>query len=596
MPTTRKFPLRLYICPALVGVALSLHVAPAQAQGYRQFSTFRKNFTITFPGPNPQVTGVAWGGVAHSWAGAPPSRVWNTVQRADPVRCPGGQAPGFFPFGIDTLVGTTPMNGAGAAGPFPIPMRTCSISGQPLLGAPSRGLFNDIEASGGGALGRSGAGYDILTWSPGGPIAGFLEGLARREGVDPTVPAYAFASSHLSFTGQGLAAAGVSVFPPDLRLNNDSRTLVAGSTTVDPVILEISDPETGEIIESTELFSATGRLNDDEGSVELVEDPMDSSMQLLTVYGDNFNVEIEFLSPYLTSSPGYYRLGSSNGVITTSEAGGVLVDVPRLPVGSPAPDVDDPHIAKMPPVQLEYDASAHGPEVEYTLNFLGAVNPAPVPPDQLHIIGPVPNIISSGDSFTIEASVQSNLIGLGGRQLVFSKVEGDLLLGDFSLVSGTVSEGGDETVVFTGPDGEATVIIVADGSGPALLRASVPGTPLQAFFFFSIADGLQGVSVKQLPLEQLEEIAGIAPSTLGIELWADGFQIIDLDMDENDRVSITWTSEPGKTFSVQSSEDIDNWKQIAEDLPSSGATTSFRDELPLDGARFRYYRVVETGE
>jgi hypothetical protein len=100
-------------------------------------------------------------------------------------------------------------------------------------------------------------------------------------------------------------------------------------------------------------------------------------------------------------------------------------------------------------------------------------------PDQLHIVGPVPNQVPVGEEGTITATVQANSVGVSSQDVVFSR-----LLGNFTFTSGTVSLDGTRATVFTDNNGLTNMTFVADAAGPALIKVTVTGTKLSAFSFF----------------------------------------------------------------------------------------------------------------
>ena len=107
-------------------------------------------------------------------------------------------------------------------------------------------------------------------------------------------------------------------------------------------------------------------------------------------------------------------------------------------------------------------------------------------PDQLHIVGPIPNMISVGrDVGTIDAFVQANFTGLPDWEVVFTK-----LAGDFTFTSGNISSNGTYATETTDSNGVAEMSFTADGDGSSLIEVTVPGTELTAFSFFEIVAAL----------------------------------------------------------------------------------------------------------
>jgi hypothetical protein len=103
--------------------------------------------------------------------------------------------------------------------------------------------------------------------------------------------------------------------------------------------------------------------------------------------------------------------------------------------------------------------------------------------DRLHSIGPIPNRVPAGATGTIAATVQYNLSSAPDVAVVFTK-----LGGDFSFTSGSISADGKRATATTDADGVATMTIVPNAAGAALVRVAVPGTSLSAFaLFFGIS-------------------------------------------------------------------------------------------------------------
>jgi hypothetical protein len=104
-----------------------------------------------------------------------------------------------------------------------------------------------------------------------------------------------------------------------------------------------------------------------------------------------------------------------------------------------------------------------------------------IPPDQVHIIGPVPNRVPVGGDGLIKATVQANFIGSPNQEIVFTNI-----LGNFTFTSGTVSADGKQARLKTGNDGLATMTFKANGVGKSLVKATVTGTSLSVFSYFVI--------------------------------------------------------------------------------------------------------------
>ena len=107
-------------------------------------------------------------------------------------------------------------------------------------------------------------------------------------------------------------------------------------------------------------------------------------------------------------------------------------------------------------------------------------------PDQLHIVGPLPNQILVGrGTGTIDALVASNFAGLPEWEVVFTK-----LFGSFTFTAGDVSPDGTEATVTTDQTGTAPMTFDADALGSGLIRVTVFDTSLEAYSFFQIVGPL----------------------------------------------------------------------------------------------------------
>ena len=69
--------------------------------------------------------------------------------------------------------------------------------------------------------------------------------------------------------------------------------------------------------------------------------------------------------------------------------------------------------------------------------------------------------------------------------------------------------------------------------------------------------------------------------------------ITNIDFDSgSDTVSITWTSEPGRTYGLFYSQDLIDWGADIEDsIPSQGDTTVFEFPNPVPEATRIFFRV-----
>ncbi len=126
-------------------------------------------------------------------------------------------------------------------------------------------------------------------------------------------------------------------------------------------------------------------------------------------------------------------------------------------------------------------------------------------PDQLHIVGPLPNQVPTGEAATINAMVEDVFVGVPDREVVFTK-----LLGSFTFTAGEVSPDGTEARVVTDEKGTGRMTFVADDVGLGFIGVTVTGTELpMAFSVFEIiepAPGPEKTEVHQGPRRAIEEI------------------------------------------------------------------------------------------
>jgi hypothetical protein len=68
----------------------------------------------------------------------------------------------------------------------------------------------------------------------------------------------------------------------------------------------------------------------------------------------------------------------------------------------------------------------------------------------------------------------------------------------------------------------------------------------------------------------------------------------DADPPDTSHVTFTWTSRPGATYFVESSDDLSTWNELDDTFMSQGEFTTYTDTFGMAGAvRRRYYRVRE---
>ena len=96
--------------------------------------------------------------------------------------------------------------------------------------------------------------------------------------------------------------------------------------------------------------------------------------------------------------------------------------------------------------------------------------------------------------------------------------------------------------------------------------------------------------------EEMEALGG--PTAEGFEgPTGTGFQISELEIAENGDVTISWESRPGRSYTIEASDDLQKiWLELTDGHPSQGDSTSFTEESGDFGdAAARYYRVIEEG-
>lgn len=77
------------------------------------------------------------------------------------------------------------------------------------------------------------------------------------------------------------------------------------------------------------------------------------------------------------------------------------------------------------------------------------------------------------------------------------------------------------------------------------------------------------------------------------EANGDPFQITEVNITDGDpaTVTLTWPSEPGESFTVGQSTDVEHWEDIAVGYPSGGDTTTFELELAASKPDSLFWRV-----
>jgi hypothetical protein len=91
-----------------------------------------------------------------------------------------------------------------------------------------------------------------------------------------------------------------------------------------------------------------------------------------------------------------------------------------------------------------------------------------------------------------------------------------------------------------------------------------------------------------------DQVAGVnewLANNIGSSAPGGGLEITGVDFDASaGSATITWTSKPGKTYAVDSSDDLINWGELDDGIGSDGAVTTFTD-TGLEDVTPRFYRV-----
>ena len=58
-------------------------------------------------------------------------------------------------------------------------------------------------------------------------------------------------------------------------------------------------------------------------------------------------------------------------------------------------------------------------------------------------------------------------------------------------------------------------------------------------------------------------------------------------------VTLTWNSKNGKSYTIEISDNLDQWFELDDSVASGGATTTFVDMTIAPGTTRRNYRVLE---
>jgi hypothetical protein len=69
------------------------------------------------------------------------------------------------------------------------------------------------------------------------------------------------------------------------------------------------------------------------------------------------------------------------------------------------------------------------------------------------------------------------------------------------------------------------------------------------------------------------------------------FQITDIEQAANNHVTLTWNSNNGAAYTLERSNDLQDWLELADGIPADGDETSFTDDTVEPDAQVHYYRV-----
>ena len=136
----------------------------------------------------------------------------------------------------------------------------------------------------------------------------------------------------------------------------------------------------------------------------------------------------------------------------------------------------------------------------------------------------------------------------------------------------------------------------AEITRPTIVRAQVNAGDVEAVAGENLIEieriGGSGGSWIQFDRITAEIAGGSAAGT--------GLAFTDIGLNEaNGEVALTWTSRIGKTYTVESSEDLSDWSELTDGHPQGGATeatTQFTDDSGFPESGTRYYRVREESE
>ena len=109
-------------------------------------------------------------------------------------------------------------------------------------------------------------------------------------------------------------------------------------------------------------------------------------------------------------------------------------------------------------------------------------------PAQLHVYGPIPNLVPGGGRGTarIDVVLQSDFVPLPGNEVVFAKTHDPALAGTYTFTSGDVSADGERAVMVTEANGQAYLTFAGDQPGYGIITVTVSDTRLTAYALFEV--------------------------------------------------------------------------------------------------------------
>ncbi len=120
---------------------------------------------------------------------------------------------------------------------------------------------------------------------------------------------------------------------------------------------------------------------------------------------------------------------------------------------------------------------------------------------------------------------------------------------------------------------------------------STPGFPATARADFDIIQTI--VYTTALTDEQIAGVNEWLGNNIGSAAPGGGLAITGIEFDATaGSATVTWTSKPGRTYSVDVSSDLEIWEELEDGIDSEGEMTSYT-EMELGSTTPRFYRVRE---